>query len=163
MDLYQTTNVDLAVLWPHIDHLVKDVCRRSRGDITPESFRRAVETGEAQLWVIADPEREGSEKFRAILGTRLAHVMSGMKVCNIILCAGEGRKEWVHLIYKLADWARSEGCEKFSILARRGWVRDLTMFKVTANEMEMDLTHAGKNRDDHRKQDRPVPLAHASY
>lgn len=149
MEIFSTHGVNLATLWPHIGHYLEDVCNRSRGEITPRSFKAEVESGQAQLWVIADPERVGPERFRAILGTTLAHTMSGMKVCNIILCAGKGRKDWLHLVLNnLADWARSEGCVKFKISARRGWVKDLPSFKVVGNDMEMDLSHERKDRED---------------
>lgn len=119
--------------------------------MTPETFRHSVETGKSQLWVIVDPERKGPGRFRAILATQLAHVMSGMKICTIIMCAGTGRRDWVHLIDRLADWARSEGCERFKISARRGWVKDLPFFRIVGNDMEMDLTHGRENRDHHQE------------
>lgn len=148
MELYSTAGVDLAVLWPHIGHYVDEFCDRSRGEITPETLRHSVEMGESQLWVILDPEKKRKpDQFRAVLATQLAHTMSGMKVCTIIMCAGRARKEWVHLIYRLADWARSEGCERFKISARRGWVRDLTMFKVVGNDMEWNLTDGWQDRN----------------
>ena len=42
-------------------------------------------------------------------------------VCHIYIMTGRQRHKWQHLISKIEDFAKEEGCEMMELIARPGW------------------------------------------
>jgi len=50
------------------------------------------------------------------------------KVCHIYIMTGRQRNKWQHLISKIEDFAREEGCDIMELIARPGWQKVLNIF-----------------------------------
>ncbi len=78
----------------------------------------------ALLWVVwNEPDLEGAAV------TQVEQTESS-KVCTIVACGGDGMRHWVHLIGKLEDYARQQGCDCVRIAGRKGWQRMLPDYRV---------------------------------
>jgi hypothetical protein len=97
-------------------------------------IERAVLEGRQLLWLAWNGAR-----IEAAATTELA-IPNGVKVCVIVACAGQERGRWIHLIEKIEDYARAEGCSAVRIIGRRGWERCLDGFSVRYAIMDKDLT-----------------------
>jgi hypothetical protein len=74
--------------------------------------------GLVQLWFI---KRLG-ERARACIVTEIAD-HSKIRICTILMCAGEGMWEWKHLIKTIEEFAAQELCDQVEIPGREGWGR----------------------------------------
>lgn len=69
------------------------------------------------VWAVYDGD------LKAAAATRLTFDGHG----EIILCGGEGAREWAQaLADRICDWFRSEGMGRAMIIGRKGWARLLT-------------------------------------
>lgn len=123
----------LREVWPHVGGMIKSVVDRSKGDWTIDGIVDRLLSGDWQLWVIYDGQ------FRAVIATELFLEMSGRKAARTVFATGLGAKQWVHFQTELESWAQSMGCEKYTSLARKGWARYLTDYKITHVLLEKDL------------------------
>ena len=96
---------------------------------TTEDLMEALSDGRQQLWMISN-----GEKLVAICITEIVG-----KICLFFLMIGEGRKNWLHLITEVEDWARTKDCERMRALARPGWARVLKDYRKTRIVLEKQL------------------------
>jgi hypothetical protein len=61
------------------------------------------------------------------------------KVCVIVACGGSDMPRWLHLIEKIEDFARAEGCAATRIIGRKGWARVLAQYRTTRIVLEKEL------------------------
>jgi hypothetical protein len=66
------------------------------------------------------------------------------KVCEIIACGGKGMRSprgqgWLHLIEKIEDYARAEGCSTVRVVGRKGWKRMLTDYRARRVILEKEI------------------------
>lgn len=91
-----------------------------RGDLgTFADVEGDVLSGGALLWLVwEDP---------IVLGACVTQIItqSDRKICMIVACGGEDARLWVHLVKKIEDYAKTEGCELMRIVGRKGWLRVL--------------------------------------
>lgn len=78
-------------------------------------------------------------EVRAVLATELYHDVGGEKRCRIPFCTGHGARQWVGLLSRIEDWARSEGCQRLDMIARKGWAKHLPDYKMTHVLLEKAL------------------------
>ena len=95
-------------------------------------------TGAWHLWIVWEGGEAGS--VRAVIGTELYRDVSGMKCCTIRFATGHGASRWTHLLGRIEDWARQEGCVKLDMIARKGWAKHLPEYALTHVFLEKDLT-----------------------
>lgn len=124
----------LHQLLPLIQDKLEAICARSRGRYSMPGILDRVAREHWIIWLVWD-----GEKVLAVLATELYFDVSNVKVCMIRFCTGEGAKGWVHLIEQIEDYARIEGCEKFDLVARKGWAKYLPSMKMTHVRLEKDL------------------------
>lgn len=119
---------------PLIQADLEALCERTRGRYSMPGILDHVARGLWVLWLVWD-----GSNVRAVLATELYLDVSKIKVCTIRFCTGSGAKDWVHLIGKIEDYAREEGCVKFDVIARKGWARHLPDMKMSHVHLEKDL------------------------
>ena len=120
-------------VWPIVDgHIRAAIAYAATVDL--DVLRANLRLGQYLLWLIVD----GQNPMGALV-TSLASA-NGVKLCTIITCGGTGMSDWLHLIDKIENWARSEGCSRMSIWGRSGWSRVLTEYRQKAVVLEKDLS-----------------------
>jgi hypothetical protein len=121
--------------WPVVETWIADALERSGGVYLPEDIKDACERNAMQLWLVTD---EGD--IRAVVVTAVIDYPR-KKVCQILICTGEGRGQWQEMIGLLEQWARDNGCDIFRPVARTGWARVLKPFgyRQTHVILEKDL------------------------
>ena len=117
-------------MWDGISHLVDSVTERA-SMYTTDEIRGHLIRGTAQLWLAV------SGGLRAICITQICTYKR--KECNILVCAGDGARAWVHLLEQIGDWARAEGCEAMTLTGRKGWKKLLPHWRQSAVELEFLL------------------------
>lgn len=118
---------------PDVRKLMLDLVDRDSGELSYDGVTRKLAAAEWILWLV------WSGRVRAILATELYFDVSRAKRCRIPFCTGDGAQSWVHLLSRIEDFARSEGCEKIDMIARKGWAKHLKDYKMTHVLLEKDL------------------------
>lgn len=125
----------LAHVLPMVLEWVSGVANRSRGALSVEGIVRAWESGKWQMWVINAPDR-----VKAVLATEVHIQISGRKACSVHFLTGEDSGEWLHLVSKLEEWAKFQGCEVVDMMARKGWAKRLPDYHMSHVFLEKGLT-----------------------
>ncbi len=120
-------------VFPLVRGLLEGVAERSGGRWSVSGLLERFVNAEWQLWIVWNGD------VRAIVGTELYLEMTGMKCCMLRFCTGSGAPEWSHLLSKIEDFARAEGCTYLDMLARKGWAKHLPDYKLTHIELCKDL------------------------
>lgn len=119
---------------PHVLDRLTAIVNRSGDRYSVAALAQLIVSGEFQLWVIGD------DAVKAVLLTELFFAPSGKKVASIRAATGDGAEGWLHLLPELEAWAKSEGCHCIEAVARKGWARRLTDYKMTHVILEKELT-----------------------
>lgn len=120
-------------VFPAVRGLIEAVAERSGGRWSVSGLLERFMRGDWQLWIVWDG------RVRAIVATELYREMTGIKCCMIRFCTGSGAAEWSHLLAKIEDFARAEGCVYLDMLARKGWAKHLPDYKLTHVELQKEL------------------------
>lgn len=115
---------------------------RSNGELMAADFIQAAKNGTEQLWVVWDPDREGRDRMRAIVGTLIERTGHGERQARIRFCMGEGSSDWWRLVVDTVErWAEDMRCVRLCIFSRPGWSPRLRKagFRVRHVEHVRDL------------------------
>lgn len=124
----------IAAVIPHVLDRLGAIVGRSGERYSIKSLIELIARGEFQLWVIGD------EHIRGVVLTELFFAPSGKKVASIRAATGDAAEGWLHLLPELEQWAKSEGCHVVEAIARKGWARRLTDYKLTHVVLEKELS-----------------------
>jgi hypothetical protein len=124
-------------VWPRVCDLICEAMRRG-GLSGYQGVADLVLDGRALLWLAWD-----GQTVHAAAVTMLA-ATEWRKVCEIIACGGKGMRPpwgqgWLHLIEKIEDYARAEGCSAVRIVGRKGWQRMLTDYRARRVILEKEI------------------------
>ncbi|SRR6266852_6020553 len=123
----------VAEIWPHVTHLIcRAMERGGMGDFG--EVARKVMRGDALLWLAWD----GARVIAAAV-TEL-NAVGAVKTCTILACGGDGFCRFGHLLARLEDFARAEGCRRMRICGRPGWRRRLAGYRLKKIIIEKELT-----------------------
>ena len=124
-------------VWPHVEgHLLKSY-RRCDQNI-PLSLRYDLRNGIRQLWLLT----RGDVTIVAAGVTSMHALRSGLAL-KIEHFGGSSMGEWLHLLEEVENYARSQGCKKVMWEGRKGWIRLLADYEVSAFVMEKRLDDDG--------------------
>lgn len=87
----------------------------------------------AQLWHVMR-----GQNIQAIVVT-VINIHPCAKDCMIWLCAGKDRKNWIHLLSQIEDWAKAHGCDAMVVRGRSGWEKVMKDYKKTHVILEKKL------------------------
>lgn len=119
-------------VWHKVSHLIKRAIERV--DLGHFGKVQAdVVNGNSLLWVAWDGDR-----IKGAAVTQLEQTEKRL-VCTIVACGGEDSYLWLHLIEKIEDYARAEGCDCVRIFGRKGWARVLKNYQAPSVILERQL------------------------
>ena len=125
-------------IWPQAEpHLLRSY-RRSDQNI-PVNLRDDLRNGMRQLWLLT----QGDVTIVAAGVTCIVALRSGLAL-KIEHFGGSSLGQWLHLLEELEDYARHQGCKKVMWEGRKGWIRLLADYEVTAWVMEKRLEDDGQ-------------------
>ena len=128
MNLVRIPLQELAQVWSKIEKDIKSALAYS-SQLTDSDFGfDLAKEGKFQIWVLWDKEQKKTEqKYFGVVVTELIKRKFG-KVCHIYIMTGRQRHKWQHLISKIENFAKEEGCEMMELIARPGWQKVLKIF-----------------------------------
>jgi hypothetical protein len=124
-------------VWPLVAPLIHAAMKRGGiGAFAP--VEESVLAGRALVWLATE-----DAKIHAAAVTQLAQT-EWRKVCEIVACGGNNRARWLHLIERIENFARAEGCAATRIIGRKGWARVLGRgrtrpYRITRIVLEKEL------------------------
>ncbi len=110
------------------------IVERSKGRYSVPGMLKRFATGDWHLWIVWDGT------VRAIVATELYLDVSGMKCCTIRFATGRDASGWAHHLDEIEAWARTEGCGRLDMIARKGWAKHLPAYRMSHVFLEKDLT-----------------------
>lgn len=120
-------------MWPLATKLLAKAYEYSDGKVTQDKDIKHVIEKTKQLWMVIDTESAEPKNKAVAAGVSSLQVNDdGSKTANIETLGGENMKEWFSLRGEFEEWAKREGCKDVRLWARKGWLRHLTDFKITA-------------------------------
>lgn len=126
----------LEQVWPFVVGLVDGLPEDSGGSYSVDGIVDRLLDGTWQLWIVT---RGTLDTTTAIVGTEVFTSMAGQKVCALHFCKGENAKQWTHLLDVIETAAKSIGCVKIEMTARKGWARRLRDYRMTHVVLEKAL------------------------
>jgi hypothetical protein len=133
-DVFTVQPRDLESCWdrirPHLERFEKETSRTDA-----ETLKRQIKSKDRQLWGV------GTEtEITGVVVTEIYETARGL-VCWIWAAAGTESKshEMTRVYQHIENWARDLGCRTIGINGRKGWLRVLPNFKLTAYVMEKEL------------------------
>lgn len=100
------------------------------GDTTPERLIAEVKATERQMWLAV------SDRVEALMLTNIG--TDDLKTCRVTHCAGQDRKNWLHLFPVIEAWARDIGCKRIEATTRPGWERSLREFDLRKTHVVLE-------------------------
>lgn len=123
-------NVEQA--WPALEPHIERVCRLA--DWSAATVKKRLLAAEAQAWAVLEEGRVQAAVITEILDR------DRDRCCNIWLCAGSySDQARDSLLREVEDWARRIGCERVTLIGRRGWEKKLPAYRRTRVILEKKL------------------------
>jgi hypothetical protein len=128
MELVRIPIEELDKVWSMVEKDIKSALAYSSQLTDSDFVFDLTKEGKFQLWVLWDKKQKiTSNKYFGVVVTELIKRKFG-KVCHIYIMTGRQRNKWQHLISKIEDFAREEGCDIMELIARPGWQKVLNIF-----------------------------------
>lgn len=129
---YCVPRENCAEVWPGVAKMIEEAYKFADENVPPDTLDQ-LRSGHRQLWIVWD----GRTVLSAAL-TRINVQRSGL-ACQIAACGGTQGDRWIHLIKRIEDWAKAEGCRKMVIEGRMGWERKLLGYHRVRVVLEREL------------------------
>jgi hypothetical protein len=125
MELVQIPIQELEKVWGIVEKDIKSALAYSSQLTDSDFVFDTLKEGKFQLWVLWDKNQSKAvDKYFGVVVTEIIKRKFG-KVCHIYIMTGKQRTKWQHLITKVEDFAKQEGCKMMELIARPGWQRVL--------------------------------------
>jgi hypothetical protein len=125
MELVQIPIQELEKVWGIVEKDIKSALAYSSQLTDSDFVFDTLKKGKFQLWVLWDKKQSKAvDKYFGVVVTEIIKRKFG-KVCHIYIMTGKQRTKWQHLITKVEDFAKQEGCKMMELIARPGWQRVL--------------------------------------
>lgn len=118
--------------WPFAAEMIRSAVRRTNLSHS-QDIEYAITIGDDLLWLAWD-----GEKIAAAASTSLIETDAD-KVCVLTACGGDNMRQWLPLLKKIEDYAKTEGCRCVRIHGRKGWLRVLEDYRMTNIVIEKAL------------------------
>jgi hypothetical protein len=131
-EAYCVSPKHLQFMWPRVSPMLKTAMQR--GDLgTFEELEADVLNERALLWLAWNCVTIEGVAVSQIAGTERG------KCCFIVACAGQNAWRWLHLLEKIEQYAKAEGCRATRIIGRKGWARMLPEYQSVRVVLEKEL------------------------
>lgn len=125
--------MDLPIFWPMVEEKVARALEHGSGELEVRDILVSLTSGKMQLWIM------GEAGEARVVGVTEIQEFPQMKICLILVCAGEGVHRAIPLLKEvLVPWARENGCAKVRLFGREGWQRMLKGWTKTCVVLEID-------------------------
>jgi hypothetical protein len=125
MELVRIPIEELEQVWSLVEKDIKSALAYSSQLTDSDFVFDTLKEGKFQLWVLWDKKQSKAvDKYFGVVVTEIIKRKFG-KVCHIYIMTGKQRTKWQHLITKVEDFAKQEGCKMMELIARPGWQRVL--------------------------------------
>jgi hypothetical protein len=118
MEIIAIPKERISSIWMHVEGLVRRVNEKREPWWRLQNPREKCENGHAQLWIAWD-----GKSVKAIVITQIT--VDAEPVCELALCSGDGRDEWLPFLPVIEMWAKEQGCTALIGYARQGWSKVL--------------------------------------
>ena len=110
---------EVDFLWVTIEPMIEKALKRGLGEWAAADIRAALLNRDMQLFAAYR-----DSKIQAVMVTQILSYPQ-MKVCDLVLCGGEGLGFWKDNISDVEAWASQQGCRMARLFGRRGWIKAL--------------------------------------
>lgn len=124
--LARVETTQIAPSWNVLEAAFIDVANGSRGRYSVEGMLGKIFNEDWQLWAVLI-----GDHLQALIGTELSVELSGNRCASIVFGVGDDPKTWVGIITQLEEWAKTQGCNRMEVWARKGWAKYLDEYKLT--------------------------------
>jgi len=121
MELVRIPIIELDKVWSLVEKDIKSALTYS-GQLTDSDYVfETAKEDKFQVWVIWDKkEKQASDKYFGVVVTEIIKRKHG-KVCHVYIVTGRQMSKWQHLISRVEEFAKNEGCKMMELIARPGW------------------------------------------
>jgi len=121
MELVRIPIIELDKVWSLVEKDIKSALAYS-GQLTDSDYVfETAKEDKFQVWVIWDKkEKQASDKYFGVVVTEIIKRKHG-KVCHVYIVTGRQMSKWQHLISRVEEFAKDEGCKMMELIARPGW------------------------------------------
>ena len=125
MDIVYIPVKDIDKVWVLAKPYIDDALAYSNSHHHSEHFKDLIKKGKLQLWFLWDDKKSTVKE----------------KMNGVVVCTGKNRQRWQHLIEKIEEFAKGEGCDCMELIARPGWqkILDKHNYKKTHVILEKEL------------------------
>ena len=121
MELVRIPIIELDKVWSLVEKDIRNALAYS-GQLTDSDYVfETAKEDKFQVWVIWDKkEKQTSDKYFGVVVTEIIKRKHG-KVCHVYIVTGRQMSKWQHLISRVEEFAKDEGCKMMELIARPGW------------------------------------------
>ena len=149
MELVRIPIIELDKVWSLVEKDIKSALAYS-GQLTDSDYVfETAKEDKFQVWVIWDKkEKQASDKYFGVVVTEIIKRKHG-KVCHVYIVTGRQMSKWQHLISRVEEFAKDEGCKMMELIARPGWqkVYNNHGYKKTHIVLEKQIKQEDKIND----------------
>jgi len=149
MELVRIPIIELDKVWSLVEKDIKSALAYS-GQLTDSDYVfETAKEDKFQVWVIWDKkEKQTSDKYFGVVVTEIIKRKHG-KVCHVYIVTGRQMSKWQHLISRVEEFAKDEGCKMMELIARPGWqkVYNNHGYKKTHIVLEKQIKQEDKIND----------------
>lgn len=116
LELYPIHPNDAPYIWGQVEGFIQGALDTSPSGITTDRILQDIENTDRQLWIIRDRE------IKAAFVTHI-NEFYGEAVGTIAFAGGSDAVDWIEIVDPVADWLKSQGVKRMTIVGRKGWER----------------------------------------
>lgn len=125
MDIVYIPKEEINKVWVLAKPYVDDALVYSNSHHHSDHFKNLMVQGKLQLWFLWDDKKNTiQEKMNGVVVSEIIN-RSIKKVFHLPIVTGKNRQRWQHLIEKLENFAKDQGCDCMELIARPGWQKIL--------------------------------------
>lgn len=125
MDIVHIPIKEIDNTWVLAKPYIDDALAYSNSHHHSEHFKDLLKKGKLQLWFLWDNSKNTiQEKMNGVVVSEII-IRSIKKVFHLPIVTGKNRQKWQHLIEKLENFAKDQGCDCMELIARPGWQKIL--------------------------------------
>jgi hypothetical protein len=129
MDIIQIPYKKIDEVWSLVVNPINEALTYSGDHHHSDHYKDLLKEGKLQLWILWDEEKSSiQEKYNGLVITQII-IRSKKKVCHMPMVTGKNRQRWQHLIEKIENFAKDQGCDCMELIARPGWQKILDKHK----------------------------------
>ena len=147
MELVRIPIIELDKVWSLVEKDIRNALAYSGQLNDSDLVYETAKEDKFQVWVIWDKnQKKTNDKYFGVVVTEIIKRKHG-KVCHVYIVTGRQMSKWQHLISRVEEFAKDEGCKMMELIARPGWqkVYNNHGYKRTHVVLEKQIKQEDKN------------------